>query len=105
MSGAAASEIAVTPSAYAPELEAAIAAPQPLPLADLRRRAAARFAELGFPNPRGEDWRFTNVAPVAKIRFRRPAPGFDRSAVARSLAPFRLAGAHELVFVDGRFAA
>ena len=32
-------------------------------LRDLRARGAARFAALGFPTVRQEDWRFTNVAP------------------------------------------
>ena len=31
--------------------------------------AAKRCAEVGFPNTKLEDWRFTNVAPVAEARF------------------------------------
>jgi len=27
----------------------------------------SRFAELGFPTLRDEDWRFTNVAAIAKL--------------------------------------
>jgi hypothetical protein len=34
-------------------------------LQDLRDRAAARFTALGFPTVRDEEWRFTNVAPIA----------------------------------------
>ena len=34
-----------------------------------RERAAARFAEVGFPTVRLEDWRFTNVAPIADSKF------------------------------------
>ena len=39
-------------------------------LAKLRENAFARFAELGFPTPRNEEWRFTNVAPIARTKFR-----------------------------------
>lgn len=98
-------ETLLAPAAYAPELAAALAAPQPAWLAALRARAGERFAELGFPSVRQEDWRFTNIAPVVRTRFAPPQNRFDIAAVERAVAPFRLPGAHELVFVDGRFAA
>ncbi len=37
----------------------------------LRERAFARFTELGFPTTRNEEWRFTNVAPIARQAFRK----------------------------------
>jgi Fe-S cluster assembly protein SufD len=37
---------------------------------ELRARAFARFAELGFPTTHNEEWRFTNVAPIARTTFR-----------------------------------
>jgi Fe-S cluster assembly protein SufD len=40
----------------------------------LRKAAVARFAELGFPGPRDEEWRFTPVAPLAKTPFRLAPP-------------------------------
>jgi Fe-S cluster assembly protein SufD len=36
-------------------------------LVALRAEAIARFAELGFPSTRLEEWRYTNVAPIAKL--------------------------------------
>jgi Fe-S cluster assembly protein SufD len=39
-------------------------------LRELRDRGAARFAALGFPTVRQEEWRFTNVAPIAETAFR-----------------------------------
>jgi Fe-S cluster assembly protein SufD len=39
-------------------------------LQHLRERAFARFSELGFPTTRDEEWRFTNVAPIARTSFR-----------------------------------
>jgi Fe-S cluster assembly protein SufD len=38
-------------------------------LRTLRKDAFARFEELGWPGPRHEDWRFTNVAPLAERAF------------------------------------
>src|SRR5260370_9521517 len=32
--------------------------------------ALKRFTELGFPTTRNEDWKFTNVAPLAKLPFK-----------------------------------
>ncbi len=36
-------------------------------LVELRADAIARFAELGFPSTQLEEWRYTNVAPLAKL--------------------------------------
>ena len=36
--------------------------------AELREAAFQRFAELGFPTTHDEEWRFTNVAPIARTR-------------------------------------
>jgi Fe-S cluster assembly protein SufD len=97
----------VAPLEYGAELERLLAAPRFAGLStlgDLRRRAFERFVELGFPTVRQEDWRFTNVAPVARLRFGRPPASYDARAIAGALAPHRLAGTRELVFVDGRFA-
>jgi Fe-S cluster assembly protein SufD len=71
-------------------------------LQDLRDHAASRFVELGFPTVRDEEWRFTNVAPIASTEFR-PAPAARVTAEALDAfvyadAPFRL------VVVNGRFA-
>ena len=37
---------------------------------ELRARGAERFAALGFPTVRHEEWRFTNVSPIAETAFR-----------------------------------
>jgi Fe-S cluster assembly protein SufD len=74
-------------------------------LCDLRKEGFARFAELGFPTTRDEEWKYTDVSPVAKLAFRpvlEPSPDGVTEAVLR---PFRLAGAAaRLVFVNGWFA-
>jgi Fe-S cluster assembly protein SufD len=71
----------------------------------IRKAGLARFAELGYPTLKHEDWRFTNLASLANQEFR-PAlrPG------AHPAGPETLAGlvfsqlpGDRLVFVDGHF--
>jgi len=59
-------------------------------LRERRAAAVARFAELGFPTTRQEDWRFTSVAPLVDTAFVPAAPGRDAGAgagVAKAGAP------------------
>jgi Fe-S cluster assembly protein SufD len=70
-------------------------------LEDLRDRGASRFAALGLPTVRDEDWRFTNVAPIGVVDFTTAEPV---SGVAAQLAGFAYADAPvRLVIVNGRF--
>jgi len=46
----------------------------------LRNAAVARFAELGFPGPRDEEWRFTPAAPLASTPYSLPSPDSPKSA-------------------------
>ncbi|MGE0745837.1 MAG: Fe-S cluster assembly protein SufD [Rhodospirillales bacterium] len=68
-------------------------------LADLRARAIAGFE--GFPTPRSEAWKYTSLARLARTDFALDAPA---SPAAADVAPWALAEAHRLVFVNGRFA-
>ena len=73
-------------------------------LEPLRRAAAARFAAVGFPASRDEEWRFTPVTPIAQ-RTWRPAAAEPAGLHQEQLAPF-VFGHPEwstLVFVDGVF--
>jgi len=79
---------------------------QPAWLFPLRQAGMARFAELGFPTLQEEDWRFTNVAPIAKLPFR---PVFQSDAdglSAETVGEFTFGKipALRLVFVNGHFA-
>ena len=72
----------------------------------LRRQAIGRFAELGFPSTKEEDWRFTNVAPIAAVPFEDglPADVDDASAgIERSHLFLRELRSSQLVFVNGRY--
>ncbi len=81
---------------------AASAEPVLLPL---RRKAFDRFLEMGFPTNRDEEWRCTNVAPIASTPFRVATPD-DASVTARDLAgrTFENTGWPRLVFVNGHYA-
>ena len=72
-------------------------------LQSLRRKAFARFCEVGFPTTHDEDWRFTNVSEIARTPFRLARDG-AASGHARDLRQWRIAGeACLLVFVNGHF--
>jgi Fe-S cluster assembly protein SufD len=77
------------------------AAVQPRWLESLRQDAFARFAETGFPTTHDEDWRFTNVSPVASTPFELAGP---ETVSTEQLEPF---GGQQfascLVFVNGLF--
>ncbi len=70
-------------------------------LRSLRRRAIEGFEALGFPTPKMERWRNTNVSRIAKAQFRAAErPGEVRR---ESLAPHVYDGTGRMVFVDGFF--
>src|SRR5436309_1710887 len=79
---------------------------QPSWLFPLRKAGLARFAEVGFPTLQDEDWRFTNVAPIARLPFK-PVFELQRDGVSgKRLSQFafaQLAGS-KLVFVNGHYA-
>lgn len=73
-------------------------------LRELRRQAIERFARVGFPTARrgNEEWKYTNVAPLARTAFR-------YSFQAPTISASEIAGLHlvkewpRLIFVDGRY--
>lgn len=64
----------------------------------VRKAALERFAYLGFPTTKNEDWKYTNLAPYLKTPYE-PAP-------AEAPGAWNLEGADGplLAFVNGRFA-
>ncbi len=69
----------------------------------LRASAADRFAEIGFPTRRDEEWRVTPIAPIVETPFQNK-PG---TLTAEELQPFTYAGltGSQLVFVNGAYQA
>jgi Fe-S cluster assembly protein SufD len=76
-------------------------------LLPLRKAGMARFAELGFPTIHDEDWRFTNVAPLARLPFRPVSESADDAAAKSTLEKYVFAHlpGSQLVFVNGHFHA
>jgi Fe-S cluster assembly protein SufD len=72
-------------------------------LMPLRQAGMDRFAAVGFPAPRDEEWRFTPIRPITEGDFR-PAPPAELSL--GDLAPLVFGHAEwpRLVFVNGHYA-
>jgi Fe-S cluster assembly protein SufD len=73
-------------------------------IASIRQDAARRFAELGFPTTRDEEWRFTNVSSIAKTQFS-AAPSDLNTWEGAQLDPCLSLneGGLRLVFINGRY--
>ena len=85
-----------------PELAAAVAdLDAPAWLAEVRRAGVARFAEVGLPGSKDEEWRFTPLQAIASQQF--GARRRSASVSARELEPYLLGGLDWplLVLVDG----
>jgi Fe-S cluster assembly protein SufD len=70
-------------------------------LRDVRESAFRRFLDRGFPTTREEDWRFTNVAPIADLAFARP-PAVDVARETLAASSFEDDTVAEIVVVNGR---
>ncbi|MEP6718773.1 MAG: Fe-S cluster assembly protein SufD [bacterium] len=86
------------------ELQKSGVAESSLRLSQLREGAIERFLELGFPSVKEEEWKYTNVAAIARAEFQ-PAVSSDHTP--RSEAELELirsvpeTSSSQLVFVDG----
>ena len=83
--------------------ETGVTGPKWLP--PLHQAGMARFSEVGLPTLNDEDWRFTNIAPIARLPFHPaldPTDGVTQQQL-QSLA-FATQSGSRLVFVNGHFA-
>ena len=80
---------------------------QPKWLPPLRKAGLASFAEAGFPKLSDEDWRFTNVAPIAQLPFTLAREAAVNGAESKLIdeSVFANLPGHRLVFVNGFFCA
>jgi len=94
-------ELAKTENNYQAAFRVARESNSTVPWLELVRSSAMdRFEQLGFPTVHGEEWKYTNLAPVAKESF---VPAVRPSASAIDASQFvypETAGAH-LVVVNG----
>jgi len=81
----------------------AVASAAPVWVRERRDAAAKRFAEVGFPTTRLEDWRFTNVTPIADATFALAQGSFAQAASL--VSSVNVPGALRLAIVNGQFAA
>jgi len=83
------------------------ASQQPKWLLPVRKAGITSFADQGFPTLRDEDWRFTNIAPIAQLPFSLAREAVVNGAESRLLdaAAFTRLSGQRLVFVNGFFCA
>lgn len=78
---------------------------QQLPwLQAFRKEAQTLFSASGFPSPRAEEWRYTNVSALAKKPFKQQGQAEEPALDGLRLASLRVAEAHVFVFIDGFYA-
>jgi Fe-S cluster assembly protein SufD len=70
----------------------------------LRERAMQTFREMGLPDMRVEEWKYTDIRSLTRHHF---TPVTGSPHLDETMLPFQLLGdvpVHRLVFIDGRFA-
>ena len=80
--------------------------PAPAWLSTKRRAAMDAFKQLGFPTTRDEEWKYTDITPVANLAATpifRPDLNGNAPQIAAQL-PFGELKGHRLTFVNGHFA-
>jgi Fe-S cluster assembly protein SufD len=92
----------VTPAAESLAASFRIGPDDPAWLGDLREEGLSGLRSLGLPTIRHEDWRYTNLAPLAALRFDRPRPDEGDAAVAL-LQQAGTWNGPQLVFANGRY--
>ncbi len=100
------SDAATREAARFAAIEAALPGAELAWLAQLRTGAMEDFAARGFPNPRIEEWKFTNLSNLAACDFTEPAAGIAAPPMA-ALTPLAIPGAaaRHMTFVNGRYRA
>ena len=87
------------------ELEKRRAGKEPSWLQAIRKAAFDRFADMGFPSTRNEEWKYTSVAPLARVPFRPAADYLAPVEVRQSKLslPSDFADGIPLHFYNGRY--
>lgn len=73
------------------------------PFHEIRKSAILKFSELGFPTPRNEEWKYTNVAPMLGQKFKLPTEAVKISNDALRCFTFDNLKENLVVFVNGRY--
>ncbi len=79
-------------------------ATEPSWIPSLRKTAIHRFANLGFPTQKNEDWKYTSVEPIARSAFRFPFEISGNGVSSDKINSFSfLVPENRLVFVNAQF--
>jgi len=73
------------------------------PFHRVRGAAMSRFSELGFPTPKNEEWKYTNVSSLLDHRFKLATSAGDVDRDSYSDFLFEGLSDNLLVFVNGHF--
>lgn len=74
-------------------------------LATLRAEAMARFGELGFPTPKSEAWKYTNLRALERTAFRPVTEAAGGPSIDSVPGLLGEQAGHRAVFVNGRLRA
>lgn len=87
------------------EFERGVSGNSPAWLRAIRTAGIAHFAEQGFPTVQQEEWRFTNVAPIAAFPFKPATHPQYEGVTEKEIEPHTFGGmnCHRLVFLNGHF--
>ena len=88
------------------QLQEEVEGKQPPWLQQIRQAAISRFSELGFPTPRQEEWKYTEVAPIRRTAFKPAA--YERNGLTSERLnelSFGNLRCPRLVFVNGHYSA
>lgn len=82
------------------ELIERVSGTEPSWLRDIREQSFAQFERAGFPTVQQEEWKYTNVSPIAKTNFR-PVIAANGTTLSKGdkLAPFTYEETRNSVFV------
>lgn len=82
------------------ELIEKVSGTEPSWLRDIREQSFAQFERAGFPTVQQEEWKYTNVSPIAKTNFRPViAANGTRLSKGEALKPFTYKETRNSVFV------
>jgi len=71
----------------------------------IRRDAVRCLSEIGFPTTRLEEWRFTNVSPITRIKFQ-PIFHYELNGIKRDdIQKYLIDNAIHAVFINGMFSS
>ena len=76
-----------------------------LPFHQLREQAIERFAQVGFPTTRHEEWKYTSIAPLLKHHFQLPEGIGTVTQENLKAYLWGEASQNRIVFLNGRFSA